>query len=103
MRQITPTELAGLGRDATLIDVREPDEFSDARVEGAINVPLGTLAERIGEIPRDGDVYVMCLSGGRSARATAFLAGEGIAAVDVQGGITAWYHAGLPITRGVAA
>ncbi len=103
MRQITPNELAGLGLDATILDVREPDEYGDVRVDGAVNIPLSTLPDRLGEIPRDRDVFVICLSGGRSAGATVYLAGEGIRAVDVQGGITAWYRAGLPVARGRAA
>ena len=103
MTTISPTDLAALGADATIVDVREPDEFTDARVAGALNIPLGTLPARLAEIPRDRPVYVMCLSGGRSAQATAYLTREGVDAVDVDGGITTWYHSGLPVERGVAA
>lgn len=103
MRTISPTDLAALGADALIIDVREPDEFTDARVTGAVNIPLGTLSERLDEVPRDRTVHVMCLSGGRSARATAYLASEGVAAVDVEGGIANWYQSGLPVDRGAAA
>jgi rhodanese-related sulfurtransferase len=103
MTTITAAELVALGADATIVDVREPDEYAEARVEGATNIPLGTLPSRLAELPRDRAVYVMCLSGGRSARATAFLRGEGLDAIDVEGGITRWYQAGFPVERGIAA
>lgn len=103
MTTISPIDLAALGADALIVDVREPDEFTDARVAGALNIPLGTLPDRLSDVPRDRTVYVMCLSGGRSARATAYLAAEGVDAVNVDGGITNWYQSGLPVDRGAAA
>jgi Rhodanese-related sulfurtransferase len=99
---IEPTELAALGTDAYLIDVREPDEFASAHVAGALNLPLSSLPGRVGELPTDRPVHVMCLSGGRSARATAFLQSAGVDAVDVSGGITRWYGEGLPVVQGAA-
>ncbi|MGB3909366.1 MAG: rhodanese-like domain-containing protein [Pseudolysinimonas sp.] len=100
---ITAADLAALGADATIIDVREPHEFAEARLDGATNVPLGDLPSRLAELPRDRTIYVMCLSGGRSARATAFLRGAGFDAIDVEGGISRWYQAGFPVETGVAA
>jgi rhodanese-related sulfurtransferase len=99
---IDPTELAALGSDAYLVDVREPDEFADARVANAVNIPLATLPDRLAELPADRPVYVMCLSGGRSAQAAAFLRNQGRDAVDVVGGITRWYRDGLPVVRDAA-
>jgi len=103
MTTISPTDLAGLGAEATIVDVREPDEFTQARVAGALNIPLGTLPTRLGDLPRDRPVYVMCLSGGRSAQATAYLVGHGVDAVNLEGGITRWYQSGLPLELGPAA
>ena len=103
MTTITAADLAALGADATIVDVREPDEYAGTRVHGATNIPLGTLPARLADLPRDRPLYVMCLSGGRSARATAFLVGEGFDAVDIEGGITRWYQAGFPVETGVAA
>lgn len=103
MTTISPTDLAELGADAMIVDVREPDEFADARVAGALNIPLSALPARLPDLPRDRPVYVMCLSGGRSAQATAYLTGLGVDAVDLEGGITNWYRTGLPIERGAAA
>lgn len=100
MKSIEPTELAALGDDATIIDVRQPDEYEAAHVDGATLIPLGELTGRLGELPADRTLYIMCHSGGRSAQATAFLEAQGIDAVNVVGGITGWYGAGLPIERG---
>lgn len=102
MTTITAADLAALGTDAMIIDVREPDEFAAARIDAATNIPLGSLPDRLEGLPRGHTVYVMCLSGGRSARATAFLRDAGIDAVDLEGGITRWYQAGFPVQSGAA-
>lgn len=99
MKSITPAEFAALPADAALIDVRELDEVATVRTERAQVLPMSTLQEHLDELP-DGTVYVMCHSGGRSARVTAFLEQQGYDAVNVDGGITAWEQAGLPVIRG---
>lgn len=98
MRSITPNEVHDLD-DAVILDVREPDELVQARIEGAIHIPVGELVERIGEVPRDTTVYVICHVGGRSAQATQYLEANGIDAVNVTGGTRAWIDAGLPIEQ----
>jgi rhodanese-related sulfurtransferase len=45
-------------RRITLVDVRTPEEFRDARIKGAINVPLTELERRFREIPREGLVVL---------------------------------------------
>jgi rhodanese-related sulfurtransferase len=100
MKAITTTELAALGNDVTLVDVREIDEFANARVDGAINVPLSELSTRVDDVPSDTTVYVMCLSGGRSAQAVAWLEQHGRDVVNVLGGISQWDLDGLPVVRG---
>lgn len=96
MRRITATELASTP-DRVLIDVREPDEYASGHVGGAINIPLGQLRSRLSEIPPAPEVHVICQSGRRSAQATEVLTPEGVDAVNVDGGTTAWIQAGLPI------
>lgn len=49
-----------------IIDVREPSEFEESHVEGALNIPLGDVMKRLDEIPKDEDVVVYCNSGGRA-------------------------------------
>jgi rhodanese-related sulfurtransferase len=100
MKTISTTELAALGPDISLIDVREADEFAQARIEGAVNVPLSQLQGRVDDIPSDTTVYIMCLSGGRSAQASVWLEQQGRDAVNVLGGIGQWHTEGLPIIQG---
>ena len=85
--------------DVPLIDVREPAEFAEARVPGARLIPLGEVAERTDEVPKDGTVYVICARGARSARAVEHYRAQGIDAVNVAGGTLAWIDAGLPVDR----
>ncbi|MFO0692097.1 MAG: rhodanese-like domain-containing protein [Polyangiales bacterium] len=74
---------------ATLLDVRTPGEFAERHVDGALNVPVQELEERLGEVPRDRPVVVYCLSGGRSAAASRMLAAAGYEAYDL-GPMSAW-------------
>ena len=65
-----------------------------------MHIPLGSLVERLDEVPRDRTVYLMCALGGRSAQATQYLAAQGVDAVNIDGGITQWYRDGLPVVTG---
>jgi rhodanese-related sulfurtransferase len=88
-------------RPALLVDVREPHEFADVRVEGSLLVPMSQLNARLDDIPRDRPILVMCQVGGRSARVTGLLLRQGFEDVgNVAGGIDAWQRAGLPVRRG---
>jgi queuine tRNA-ribosyltransferase len=101
MQSITPAEVHET-TDAYILDVREPDEVAQARIDGARHIPLSALVERLDEVPRDRTVYVMCHVGGRSAQATQYLEANGVDAVNITGGILGWYRAGLPVTMGGA-
>ena len=83
-----------------LIDVRNPDEFESFRVPGARLIPLPEVPERIEEIPDGETVYVICLTGSRSARAVEFLNRQGHETVNVRGGSRAWMEAGRPVESG---
>jgi molybdopterin-guanine dinucleotide biosynthesis protein A/rhodanese-related sulfurtransferase len=85
---------------ATILDVREPDEYDEAHVPGVILIPLGEVPERFGELPADGPVYVICRSGARSLRAAEFLIGQGVEAANVAGGTLAWIDSGRPVLTG---
>lgn len=82
---------------AVVVDVREPAEHAAAHVPGVILIPLGELVERTDEVPADRTIYVICASGGRSARAAKHLRSLGIDAVNVAGGTIGWIEAGLPV------
>ena len=74
-----------------LLDVREPSEFQAGHIKGAVLIPLGTLPQRLNEIPKDKPVVVICRSGHRSVRATAFLMEQGYKnAENLTGGMIAW-------------
>lgn len=91
----------GNGRGAVLIDVREPWEFNSGHAKSAKNIPLGQLGRRVGEIPRDREVLLICQSGNRSMNAAHFLQRQGIMqVVNVSGGTTVWRMHGLPLEGG---
>ena len=79
------------GQEVALVDVREPFEFEIARIPNSQLIPLGSIPERLTEIPRTKTTVVMCKTGVRSARAIAFLRGEGFEnLVNLEGGLDAW-------------
>jgi adenylyltransferase/sulfurtransferase len=92
--EMTPRELheqLAAGRTPWLLDVREPWEFSTARLTGATLIPLGDLAHHVAEVPRDADVVVYCHHGMRSARAVSMLRHAGWTRVrNLTGGIDRW-------------
>jgi len=101
-RTVTVAEAAALRDDgAFVLDVREPAEWADGHIPGATLIPLGELASRIGELDRDQRIVVVCRSGNRSAEGRDILLGAGFPSVtSVEGGMTDWASAGLPIETG---
>jgi rhodanese-related sulfurtransferase len=87
-----------LPANTTLLDVREDDEWQAGHAPNALHIPLGELAARLGELPADNTLYVVCRAGGRSARATAYLNANGWDATNVDGGMQSWQAAGKPMT-----
>ncbi len=85
-------------REAIVLDVREPEEYSAGHLPGAISIPQAELATRLDEIPKDRDVVVACAAGLRAANCTAFLSQMGFSrAISLAGGTDGWRNAGLPI------
>lgn len=87
-------------RGATVIDVREVDEYIDAHVPGVRLVPLGTLPDELDALRRDERLFIICRSGARSLRAADFLLANGFDAVSVAGGTMAWVQRGLDYETG---
>ena len=84
-----------------LLDVREPNEFTQVRAPGAVLIPTSQFMSRVGELPADRPLMVVCAMGGRSASVTGFLVQTGRTdVVNVAGGMDAWERAGLPVKRG---
>lgn len=74
-------------REEYILDVREPNEFENGNVKGAINIPLSQLRDRINEIPKDRTIYVHCRSAQRSYNASLALQQHGFEDVyNVAGG-----------------
>jgi len=92
------TPAAAVPDGGWLLDVREDDEWAAGHAPQATHIPLGELAVRAGEVPQDREVYVICRSGARSARAAQALNGAGWTAVNVAGGMQDWAAAGRPMT-----
>ncbi len=88
--------------EAVVLDVREPAEFSAGHIARARSVPLGKLAERIGELEKfkNRTLVVCCASGHRSSAACALLKKSGFTQVaQLKGGFAAWQQAGMPVDK----
>ena len=86
---------------AFVLDVRQPDEWNAVHIPDATLIPLGELASRVNEVPRDRQVVVVCRSGNRSAQGRDILLGAGLPSVtSMAGGMNDWAAAGYPTTSG---
>jgi len=69
-----------------LLDVREPVELAVEKVPGALNIPMGQLRSRLGELPRDREIHVICRSAQRAYYATRILMQNGFNVRNISGG-----------------
>lgn len=102
--EITSEQLAARLRDAEppfVLDVREPFEVAQGAIAGAVNIPLGALSQRAGELPTQGEIVVVCRSGNRSAMATDALVRGGWDARNLIGGMVGWQAVGGDAVPGV--
>lgn len=113
IREIDHAELEALrAKGAPLVDVREPGEFAEGRIPGAVNIPRGVLEFEVDGHPavncikdpalshRELPVILSCRSGARSALAAAALKDLGFAEpVSLAGGFIGWSSAGQPVER----
>jgi rhodanese-related sulfurtransferase len=87
-------------RNIYLLDVRTPEEFRQARLKGAVLIPISEIERRLGEIPRNKTIVVYCAVGSRSNMVAGFLAEKGYREVyNVAEGIVGLYRNGFPIVR----
>ena len=92
------TPEAAKGRtDLRVLDVREDDEWQAGHISGAQHIPLGQLRGRLEEIPKDKPILAVCRHGNRSEAATRGLRTLGYTVDNLEGGVTAWKQAGLPL------
>ena len=81
-----------------LIDVRTDAEVARGKIPQGVSLPLHLLPLRLSELDKHAQTVFYCQMGGRSAQAAAFAAANGFTDVyNLQGGITAWAHASLPV------
>lgn len=113
IREIDHTELESLlAKGVPLIDVREPGEFAEGRIPGAVNIPRGVLEFEVDGHPavncikdaalshRDAPVVLSCRSGARSALAAAALKDLGfVEPLSLAGGFVGWKTAEKPVAR----
>ncbi|MFI6697903.1 rhodanese-like domain-containing protein [Streptomyces sp. NPDC050509] len=85
---------------AVLLDVRETAEWKSGHAPGALHLPLSRLiaGAALPASAQGKPVVTICRSGHRSQQAAELLAGRGVEATDVTGGMTAWARQGLPVT-----
>lgn len=106
IKDLEPRELYQLMQTSTngdcpvVVDVREPWEYRQGHVPGAVLIPLGQLSSRLNELDPERPVAVICASGSRSQSAAALLGQKGFKAIyNVLGGTGAWMHSGLELER----
>jgi rhodanese-related sulfurtransferase len=88
------------GTGVMVLDVREPSEWAQGHIPGAVLIPMMDVPRRLKEIPADGTVIVACHSGNRSERVTLYLRAQGFQNIyNMLGGMVAWARAGYPVER----
>ena len=100
-RNINVAELEAMMQknNLRLIDVRTDAEVARGKIPQGDVLPLHLIPMRLHELDKTQPTVFYCQMGGRSAQAAAFAAASGFADVyNLQGGITAWAHAGLPVS-----
>ncbi|MFF2755522.1 rhodanese-like domain-containing protein [Psychrobacillus sp. NPDC058041] len=93
MKEITAKEVEqklANGDALQIIDVREVDEVAAGKIPGITHIPLGLLEFRMNELSKTEPYIMVCRSGGRSGRATQFLADQGFDVTNMIGGMLAW-------------
>lgn len=101
---LTPSAAVQLmnNEDVVLLDVREPSETADGKIAKAIQIPAGAVEKRVGELEKHKNktLLVYCKTGARSGMACRELSKKGFDRVySLNGGITAWQEAHLPISK----
>ncbi len=84
-----------------LLDVREPEEWNEYHVPDTTLIPLGELASRVNELPKDREIVVICRSGNRSQEGRDILLQAGFTQVSsMAGGLKTWSSMGYPTVNG---
>ena len=93
MKTMTTDELIDLldaNEDLNIIDVREDFEVEHGMIPGAINIPLGSIPERVEELDSSKEYIMVCKGGVRSANAAEYLESQGFKVINLEGGMMAY-------------
>lgn len=96
--EIAPAEAAAeIAAGALVVDVRETVEWDAGHISDAVLIPLGELGSRVGELPRDRRMVIVCRTGSRSGYAADALHNAGYDVANLRGGLFAWAAGSLPL------
>lgn len=94
-------ELIAQKGNLLLLDVRQQHEYDNAHIEGVRLLPLGELADRVGELDKEQPILCICAGGVRSEKASRFLLSENFADVtNMSEGMKGWLGRGYPANQG---
>ncbi|MGB8216719.1 MAG: rhodanese-like domain-containing protein [Candidatus Methanoperedens sp.] len=83
-----------------ILDVRTQEEFDAGHINNSTLIPVQVLDKRLNELPRDKNILVYCMTGGRSAQASQILVNNGFKEIyNMKGGITDWTNAGYDVVK----
>jgi len=101
MEAITAKELTAKLKDyqkkCVILDVRNPEEFDEEKIEGAINIPLGDLKDHLKDLKKDKEIILICLSGMRAQRAANILEANGYKCRILTQGMIGWRKEHPPV------
>ncbi len=86
-----------------VLDVRQPEEFREMHISGARLIPLAELKSSLKDLPKEREIVCVCASGSRSSSAARTLSAAGYQVINMQGGMSAWSRAKLPVKKGMAS
>ena len=106
--RVSSTEAADMlkSSNATVIDVRNADEYTAGHVQGAHWIPVDDVISRFDELPAEGPLLFICMVGARSGLAAEYAAAMGAAEnrlFNIEDGTPGWIQAGLPTSTGMDA
>jgi rhodanese-related sulfurtransferase len=101
LREFHDTHLK-LGKNEVILDVRNPDEYKDAHINGALNFPVTEVGQHADELKKYDRVYIHCKRGGRAKTAYETLKNSGLDNLVCihDAGMDAWIESGFPVERG---
>lgn len=101
--EVSVSDILNNAPDATYIDVREPDEYAEGHIPGALLFPVGELQGAVDKLPK-GDLLIYCRSGARAHSAAEIIAASGRHDFKlVEGSFQAWQRANAPVNTGMEA